>query len=214
MPIDAFLKSVEGTTFATTIRNSIWMFPILESIHVMSFTIVVGTIAIIDLRLLGLASTNRSFQRMSSEILKWTWAAFVVTVATGLMMFSTNARIYYHNPFFRAKMVLLVLAGLNMALFEFTDGRTVRSWDSSPSAPRVGKGVAVASLVLWVSIIFMGRIIGFTTHPGAVAPPAPGVNYDDFLGPAAGGGGTSNSNAPAQAPSAPAHTPAKKAKKK
>ncbi|GEM_PF-67105 len=215
MPIDAFLKSVEATTFATTIRDSIWMFPIIESIHVMSFTIVVGTIAIIDFRLLGLASTNRSFQKMSSEILKWTWAAFVVTVATGLMMFTTNARIYYHNPFFRAKMILLILAGLNMAVFELTAGKTVRTWDNSPSAPRVGKGVAAVSLVLWVSIIFMGRIIGFTTHPGAVAPPTPGVNYDNFLLPPSGGSNTTgSSNAPAQAPNTPAHTSAKKAKKK
>jgi hypothetical protein len=211
MPIDAFLKSVEATTFASTVRDSIWMFPIIESVHVISFTIVVGTIAIIDLRLLGLASTKRSFQKMSSDILKWTWAAFILTVATGLMMFTTNARVYYHNPFFRTKMILLVLAGLNMAVFEFTAGRTIHSWDNSPSVPRVGKGVAVVSLVLWVSIIFMGRIIGFTTHPGTVAPPTPGVNYDDFLGPAGGsnsgnstGNSTSNtSNGPANAPAPP-----------
>jgi Family of unknown function (DUF6644) len=216
MPIDAFLKSVEGTNFATTIRDSIWMFPIIESIHVISFTIVVGTIAIIDLRLLGLASMKRSFQKISSDILKWTWAAFILTVATGLMMFSTNARIYYHNPFFRAKMILLVFAGLNMAIFEFTAGRTIHTWDESPTVPRIGKAVAVVSLALWVSIIFMGRIIGFTTHPGAVAPPQPGVNYDDFLGPAGGsnsgnsnstGNSTGNSNGPA---STPAPKPPKK----
>ena len=193
MPIDVFLKSVEATRFATTIRDSIWMFPIIESIHVISFTLVVGTIAIIDLRLLGLASTQRSFQRMSSEILKWTWAAFIVTVATGLTMFTTNAQIYYHNPFFRTKMVLLVLAGVNMAVFELTAGRTIHNWDKAPSAPRAGKAVAVLSLALWIGIIFMGRIIGFTTHPGAVAPPTPGVNYDNFLEPpsSTNNGGTS-----------------------
>ena len=79
------------------------MFPIIESIHVISFTLVVGTIAIIDLRLLGLASTQRSFQRMASDILKWTWVAFALAVATGLTMFTTNAGVYYHNPFFRDK---------------------------------------------------------------------------------------------------------------
>ena len=200
MPIDAFLKSVEATRFATTIRDSIWMFPIIESIHVISFTLVVGTIAVIDLRLLGLASTQRSFRRMSSDILKWTWAAFIVTVATGLTMFTTNAVIYYHNPFFRAKMVLLVLAGVNMAVFELTAGRTIHDWDKAPSAPRMGKTVAVLSLTLWISIIFMGRIIGFTTHPGAVAPPTPGVNYDNFLLPPPSSGTSSSTPA----------TPAKK----
>ena len=70
---------------------------------------VFGTIAIIDLRLLGIASTQRSFQRMASEILKWTWAAFALTALTGALMFITNARVYYHNFFFRTKMVLLAL---------------------------------------------------------------------------------------------------------
>jgi hypothetical protein len=198
MQIDAFLKSIEAAGFATTIRDSIWMFPIIESLHVISFALVVGTIAIIDLRLLGLASSKRSFQRMSSDILKWTWSAFAVTVTTGLTMFTTNAEIYFHNPFFRAKMVLLLLAGINVAAFELTAGRTVRSWDNAPSAPRLAKAIAATSLALWISIIFMGRIIGFTTHPGNVAPPTPGVNYDDFLqSPAAGGN-------PGAAPTAPA----------
>jgi uncharacterized membrane protein len=204
MPIDTFLKSIEATSFATTIRDSIWMFPIIESVHVISFTLVVGTIAIIDLRLLGLASTQRSFRRMSSDILKWTWAAFALAVVTGVMMFTTNARVYYHNPFFRAKMILLVLAGLNMAIFELTAGRTIHTWDTAPSPPRLGKAVAVTSLVLWISIIFMGRIIGFTTHPGAVAPPAPGVNYDNFLGPPASSSGSSTAPpTPSPAPTTP-----------
>lgn len=202
MQIDAILKSIEATNFATSIRDSIWMFPIIESIHVISFTLVVGTIAVVDLRLLGLASKHRSFQKMSSEILKWTWGAFALAVLTGLMMFTTNARVYYHNPFFRTKMVLLVLAGLNVAVFELTAGRTSSSWDKAPSTPRVGKVVGILSLAIWISVIFMGRLIGFTTHPGAVAPPTPGVNYDNFLGgpPSGGngntGGGTTTTPAP------------------
>ena len=201
MQIDAFLKLIEASRFATTIRDSIWMFPIIESIHVISFTLVVGTIAVIDLRLLGLASTQRSFQRIASDILKWTWAAFALTVATGLTMFSTNARIYYHNPFFRTKMLLLVLAGVNMLVFEATARRTVDRWDKARSAPPSGKAVAVLSLTLWIGIIFMGRIIGFTTHPGKVLPPPPGVNFDNFLQPTPSG---STGGTPTPAPVNPA----------
>lgn len=190
MQIDAFLRLIEASRFAATIRDSIWMFPIIESIHVMSFTLVVGTIAVVDLRLLGLASAQRSFQRMVSDILKWTWAAFVLAVVTGLTMFTTNAPIYYHNPFFRTKMVLLILAGVNMAVFEMTAGRTVHSWDKARSAPRSGKAVAVLSLAIWIGVIFMGRIIGFTAHPGKVLPPPPGVNFDNFLQQPSGTGGT------------------------
>jgi uncharacterized membrane protein len=202
MQIDAFLKLIEASRFATTIRDSIWMFPIIESVHVISFTLVVGTIAVIDLRLLGLASTQRSFQRMASDILKWTWAAFALTVATGLTMFSTNATIYYHNPFFRTKMLLLVLAGLNMLLFEMTARRTVNRWDKARSAPPAGKAVAILSLTLWIGVIFMGRIIGFTTHPGKVLPPPPGVNFDNFLqsAPSGNNGGGAPTTPPAANP--------------
>ncbi|MGA8011129.1 MAG: DUF6644 family protein [Candidatus Acidiferrales bacterium] len=200
MQIDAFLKLLEASRFAITVRDSIWMFPIVESIHVISFTLVVGTIAIIDLRLLGLASIERSFRRMASDILKWTWAAFVLTVATGLTMFTTNAGIYYHNPFFRIKMLLLLLAGVNMVAFEVTAGRTIHQWDKARSAPSPGKAVAMLSLTIWIGVIFMGRMIGFTTHPGKVLPPPPGVDFDNFLQPPPSSNTNGTSNAPPSNP--------------
>jgi hypothetical protein len=183
MDVDASLKSLEASGLATRIRDSLFLFPLIESIHVFGLALVFGTIAIIDLRLLGIASTQRSFKRMASDILKWTWAAFALTALTGLLMFSTNARVYYHNFFFRTKMLLLALSGINMLVFERTAGRTIHGWDKAPSAPTVGKAVAAVSLVMWISIIFMGRLIGFTTSRAAVvAPPPAGVNFDDFLG--------------------------------
>ena len=182
MDIVAFLKSLEASGLATRIRDSLWLFPLIESTHVIGLALVFGTIVIIDLRLLGIASTQRSFKRMASDILKWTWAAFALTALTGTLMFSTNAVVYYHNFFFRTKMLLLVLSGINMLIFELTAGRTIHSWDKAPSAPPAGKTVAAASLVMWISIIVMGRLIGFTTTRAAVlAPPPAGVNFDDFL---------------------------------
>jgi len=183
MDIAAFLKWLEASGLATKIRDSLFLFPMLESVHVFGLALVFGTIAIIDLRLLGIASTERSFQRMASDILKWTWAAFALTALTGSLMFITNAQVYYHNLYFRTKMLLLVLSGINMFVFELTAGRTIRHWDQAPSAPRTGKAVAALSLALWISIIFMGRLIGFTTSRAAVvAPPSSGVSFDDFLG--------------------------------
>jgi hypothetical protein len=183
MDITAILKSLEDSGLATRIRDSLFLFPLIESTHVFGLALVFGTIAIIDLRLLGIASTRRPFTRMWSDILKWTWAAFALTALTGALMFITNARVYYHNSFFRAKMLLLVLTAVNMLAFELTARRTVDRWDNAPSAPPAGKRVAALSLALWIGIIFMGRIIGFTTTRAAVvAPPPSGVNFDDFLG--------------------------------
>ena len=182
MDLAAFLKALETSGLATRIRDSLYLFPLIESTHVFSLALVFGTIAIIDLRLLGIASTQRPFKRMWSDILKWTWAAFALTALTGTLMFITNAGVYYHNFYFRMKMLLLALTGVNMLAFDLTARRTVDRWDRAPSAPRAGKAVAAVSLVLWIGIIFMGRIIGFTTTRAAVATPAPsGVNFDDFL---------------------------------
>jgi len=182
MDIDAFLKSLEASGLATRIRDSLFLFPLIESTHVIGLSLVFGTILIIDLRLLGIASTQRSFKQMASDILKWTWAAFALTALTGTLMFITNARVYYHNFFFRTKMLMLVLSGINMLVFELTAGRTIHRWDNAPSAPRAGKAVAALSLAMWIGIIVMGRLIGFTTTRAAVlAPPPTGVNFDDFL---------------------------------
>jgi hypothetical protein len=200
MPIDiaALLKSLEASGLATRIRDSVFLFPMIESTHVIGLALVFGTIAIIDLRLLGLASTQRSFQRMASDILKWTWGAFALTALTGSLMFITNASVYYHNFYFRTKMLLLALTGINMLFFELTAARTIRNWDTAPSAPRAGKAVAALSLAMWIGIICVGRLIGFTTTRAAAAPPPPaGVSFDDFLqGTPPANGGTQSAPAP------------------
>src|SRR5213594_2037712 len=108
MNIAGVLSSLESSSLAGTIRNSLYLFPLIESFHVIGLTMVFGTIAVIDFRLLGIASTRRPFSRIASDVLKWTWAAFGLTVLTGLLMFITNAGVYYHNFFFRSKMLLLL----------------------------------------------------------------------------------------------------------
>ena len=181
MDISTFLASLEASAIATRIRDGLYLFPMIESTHVVGLAMVFGTIAIVDLRMLGLASNRRSVKRMFSDLLKWTWAAFALTAATGLLMFITNAGVYYHNTLFRVKMVLLVLAGLNMLVFELTAGRSIHRWDEAPSAPRSGKAAAALSLVLWISVIFVGRWIGFTTTRATPVSVPADVNFDDLF---------------------------------
>src|ERR1700694_2870673 len=142
MDITALLKSLETSGLANRIRDSLWLFPLIESFHVLGLTMVFGTIAIIDLRLLGIASTRRPFTLIASDVLKWTWLAFALTVTTGVLMFITNARVYYHNFYFRSKMALLALSGINMLIFELTAARSVHRWDKDTAAPLTGRTVA------------------------------------------------------------------------
>jgi hypothetical protein len=179
--METFLKWLAATALAAKIRDSLVVFPLLESAHVFTLALVFGTILVIDLRLLGAASRHRPFERVASDIFKWTWAAFALTALSGALMFITNAPVYYHNFYFRTKMVLLVLAGLNMLVFELTEGRNIHQWNESPAAPSRGKAVAIVSLAMWIAIIFMGRMIGFTTTRAAEVKPPPSTNFDDFL---------------------------------
>jgi len=177
------LEWLQRTAVAVSIRDSLYTFPVLESIHVVGLALVFGTIAILDLRLLGVASTDRPVSRLMADLLKWTWAAFAVTALTGGLMFSTNALVYFHNTFFRAKMILLVLAGLNMLVFELTARKTIDRWDRDSTTPSSAKVVATISLVIWIGVIVAGRVIGFTATRATVpAEAAPDVNFEDLLG--------------------------------
>lgn len=153
---------IENTALAIAIRESGTLFPVIESIHVIALTFVVGSIWIVDLRLLGVASRNRSVTRLTNEILPWTWGSFALATITGLLLFSSNAIHYYENIPFRIKVALLVLAGLNMLLFHSTTYRSVSNWDIAEKPPTAAKVAGGASIVLWVAIVAFGRWIGFT----------------------------------------------------
>ena len=186
--IRALLGWFQGSGLAERIRESLYIFPTLEALHVVGLTLVFGTILILDLRLLGLASTHRPVHLVVTDVLKWTWATFALTALTGAFMFITNALVYFDNVYFRLKIALLVLAGLNMLAFELTARRTINQWDQARSAPRAGRVVAIVSIVIWVGVIFTGRMIGFTTSRAtAVTPTAtPDVNFDDLFSPGSG----------------------------
>jgi hypothetical protein len=182
--IAAALDWLQKTHLAVTIRDSLLLFPLLESVHVIGLAIVFGTVVIIDLRLLGLATTYRSFSRLGSDTLPWTVAAFAVAALTGSLMFITNATVYFHNSWFRAKVLLLVLAAINAIAFELTARRTIVEWDLGRSAPTSARIAATASLAIWIGVIVAGRMIGFTATRATVTEPTPAEqpNLEDLLG--------------------------------
>jgi len=179
MDVASFLQRIETSAIASGIRDSLYAFPLIESFHVIGLTLVFGTIAILDLRLLGMASVERPFSRVKDDIMRWTWAAFAVTVTTGLLMFITNAGVYFNNPEFRWKMTLIALSGINMLVFEFTTGRHFRLWDTDRTAPVAGRIAGALSILLWIGVIFLGRWVGFTSTGNAT--PTPDINLDNIF---------------------------------
>ncbi|MHA6788939.1 DUF6644 family protein [Pseudomonas bijieensis] len=161
MDIQSILQALEGTPIAAYIRESGSIFPNLESLHVIGIALVFGTIAVVDLRLLGIASHRRSALRLIRELLPFTWVAFAACVITGLLMFASNATTYAQNSVFWWKMGLLALAGLNMGIFHLGTYRRIAEWDTILPPPSQARIAGFSSLALWVGVICLGRWIGF-----------------------------------------------------
>ncbi|MDY6947690.1 MAG: DUF6644 family protein [Pseudomonadota bacterium] len=159
---DGFLEQLSNMPFALAISGGAYWFPILETVHVLAIALVVGTIAIVDLRLLGVAAHRGSADRLIAELLPYTWVAFVLAVIAGALLFASNAPTYAHNLAFQLKAGLIVLAGLNMAAFHLTTYRRIAHWDEAQSPPTAARVAGATSLCLWVVVVFLGRWVGFT----------------------------------------------------
>ena len=164
MWLDAALKWLEATSLATQIRENEILFPWVESVHVLAITLVVGSISIVDLRLIGLASLDRPVGRLARDVLPCTWIAFAFAALSGGLLFSAKATGYAGNFFFRGKLVLLALAGLNMVVFHAFVGRGLGGWDAMTNPPTAARIAGVLSLLLWIAVVAFGRWIGFTLH--------------------------------------------------
>ena len=134
----------------------------VEAAHVVAAVLLFGTVLVVDLRLLGLADVRRPFTRISRETLPLVWLAFVVSVITGSLMFAASAQTYFGNTAFRLKALALFGAGLNMLLFQRVTRRHVADWDDGRAAPRAARLAGLLSVVLWASVVLLGRWIGFT----------------------------------------------------
>lgn len=162
MDIHAAINWLQDTRLAVFMQESEWAFASVESAHVIALTLVLGTIAIVDLRLLGWPHRRTPVTALAGDCLRWTWGAFALAVVSGALMFITNASSYYDNLAFRVKMLLLVAAGLNMLVFELRTFRTVAAWDVDRPTPLAGKVAGALSLTLWIAVVGFGRWIGFT----------------------------------------------------
>jgi hypothetical protein len=156
-----FCQWLYDSGVGTAIRESIWVFPIIETIHVLATALLVGTVAILDLRLLGLILKTESVSQIARQILPLTWAGFAVMFTSGFMLFWAEAAKSYGNPAFRLKLILLFLVGLNPLIFHVTVYRGVSTWDTRIVAPLRARLAGIFSLTLWSGIICAGRAIAY-----------------------------------------------------
>ena len=162
MNLQALGEALEASPVGDFVASSSWAFPTIECLHVIAIVTVFGTVAIMDMRLLGLASKSSEVTEVSGDTLTWTWGAFVMAAITGTLLFVSKAHIYLIEPWFLWKMVLIALAGVNMAIFHLSTWRSVDNWNAARSAPLGGKIAGCLSLLLWIAVVFCARLIGFT----------------------------------------------------
>jgi hypothetical protein len=152
----ALLHELETTALAQFVMQSVFAFSALDMVHIAAISIVFGMIAVVDLRLLGLASHDCAVTDICSEALPWTWTAFAIAVITGVVMFTGQPVKYYGNFALRMKLVLIVLAGVNMLVFHLVTYRGVAAWDRG-SIPLAARLAGAVSLVCWTVVVAFGR---------------------------------------------------------
>src|SRR3954471_2066457 len=173
----AFFGRLADSSWSIGLHESQYAYSIIESIHVWTLALFFGSILMVDLRLLGLTMRKVPVSEVASRLLPWTIAGFIIMVITGTLLFSAIPLRSYQNIFFRTKMILLVLAGLNVWFFHSRVYPSVAAWDGQGVPPRVARIAGGVSLVLWVSIVFSGRMIAYNWFDCDRQPQAAIVNF-------------------------------------
>ena len=154
------MGAIESSALGQAMRQWLWLYPSVETAHIAGIALLVGSIAILDLRLLGL-SRALPVRRLAAHVLPWTAASFVLIVPSGLAMFVAHAGELIANPVFAVKICLIMLAGANAGILHAGVFRNAAQWDVDVMPPLAARAAAAASLLLWISVIACGRLLAY-----------------------------------------------------
>lgn len=159
MELHALRIWLEHTTLSRWVTGPIYVWPVLETLHFLGLSMLIGTIGLFDLRLLGMA--RGLSPRLLSRLIPWGVAAFALNVITGILFFVGEPKNYIQNVAFYFKMTFVLLAGINVLVFYLTVSRKVEALGPGDDAPLGAKVIAVASLLLWIGVMSAGRLLTF-----------------------------------------------------
>ncbi len=151
---------LESSAFAAAMRQWLWLYPIVEIVHITGIALLVGSSSMFDLRVLGL-SRALPVRGLARHLLPWTLTGFAIVAVSGAMMFSAHATEFWSNPAFSIKLALIAVAGLNAAAFHLGPYARVRHWDTTSAAPAPAKAAAALSIALWIGVIGCGRLLAY-----------------------------------------------------
>lgn len=160
MDLETMVAALAAKPGSIALHESLYAYSIIETAHVLAIALFVGSIAMVDLRLLGVGFAATPVSQMTGRILPWTVAGFVLMAATGLLLFYAIPVRTFHSVWFRAKLVLLLVAAVNIAVFHLRVQRDQARWDEGP-APLGAKACAIVSLAVWAGVVVTGRMIAY-----------------------------------------------------
>lgn len=163
--ISALFTWLHDTAFGTMVRESTWAEPAIETVHVLTLTVFLGFVILLDLRLLDVVMRRTPVSTVFRQLNPWLFAAFAIMLVTGLSLFAGDPVLFYATIFFKLKMLFLLAAALNVVVFNVTLGRRLMQWDVLPATPCGAKITGLVSLILWVSVVACGRGIAYVLPP-------------------------------------------------
>jgi hypothetical protein len=173
----AFCEWLAATEGSTALRESLFMYPLVESSHVLFLMLFVGMTVVWDLRLLGLAFTQFPVTEMNDRILPWVRAGFAIMVVTGVLLFYAIPVRTYQSVWFRGKVIFLILAMVNIWYFHARVYPKVALWDTDARLPTLARRAGLVSIVLWALIIVFGRFIAYNWFDCDIQPQSAFVNW-------------------------------------
>jgi hypothetical protein len=170
-------RAVGDWPSSVALRESLYVWPLLESAHVLTLMLFAGTAWMLDLRLLGLSFRQVPASQFTARLLPWTRVAFVLMTITGVALVYSNPVRYYLNLFFRVKVLLLIVAGLNIWWFHARTHHTVDQWDGDVRPPKAARMAAIVSLTAWAGVIIAGRMVAYNWFDCDLQPQSAFVNW-------------------------------------
>jgi hypothetical protein len=158
------LGALEGSGLGQAMRQWLWLYPSVETVHIVGIGLLFGSIAVLDLRLLGF-SRHIPARVLAKHVLPWSIGSFALIVPSGLLMFTAHASEFIESEVFILKMLLILAGFVNAGVFHTTVFRSADVWDSEemrklPPPPSVRASAAI-SLVLWIAVIACGRLLAY-----------------------------------------------------
>src|SRR5436190_2556452 len=177
MSLLPFCEWLASTQWSIALHESLYMYPLVESVHVLTLTLFVGFATLLDLRLLGLVLRKSRVDEVAERLLPWTITGFIIMVISGVALFYAIPVRTYQSIWFRWKVVFLILAGINVWFFHSRIYTRVGEWGADLITPKAARRAGLFSLILWALVIVFGRMIAYNWYDCDLQPQSGIVNF-------------------------------------